>query len=46
MKCTYMDIKDDEFNIGYQTELLMAFNLSEYSNQLTNKIEELYNYFG
>jgi hypothetical protein len=44
MKCTYMDIKEDEFNIGYQTELLLAFNLSEYSDQLTTKIEKLYNY--
>ena len=44
MKCTYMDIKEDEYNTVYQTELLMAFHLSDFSDQLTSKIVELYAY--
>ena len=44
MKCTYMDIKEDEYNTVYQTELLMAFHLSEFSDQLTSKIEKMYAY--
>ena len=44
MNCTYMDIKEDEYNTVYQTELLMAFHLSEFSDQLTVKIEKMYEY--
>ncbi len=44
MECTYMDIKEDEYNTVYQTELLLAFYLSDFSTQLTSKIAELYAY--
>jgi hypothetical protein len=44
MVCTYMDVKEDEYNTVYQTELLMAFHLSEFSDQLTTKVEKLYDY--
>jgi len=39
-----MDISDEsESNKQYQTELLMAFNLTDISNKLSDLVEKIYN---
>ncbi len=41
--CSYMDIQDEsESDQQYQTELLMAFHLTEISNTLSDLVEKLY----
>ena len=42
--CSYMDISDEsESNEQYQTELLMAFHLTDISNKLSDLVEKIYN---
>ena len=41
--CTYKNIVDEELsNAKYQEELLKAFKITEFSNDLTTNIEKLY----
>ena len=43
MQCTYINYENEEVsNEVYQKELLSVFGLSEYSETLSNKIDELY----